>query len=132
MARFTRRDLVTLVCAASLTVLVAPMAHGVPAVAGSVRWASVDAGESHTCGIRTSGFLWCWGSNAAGQLGDGSTTARLAPERIGHARDWAGVSTGRAHTCGIRTAGTLWCWGSNTYGQLGDGTRRAHLRPKQI
>jgi alpha-tubulin suppressor-like RCC1 family protein len=35
-------------------------------------WLTVKAGESHTCGIRTGGSLWCTGDNSNGQLGAGS------------------------------------------------------------
>jgi alpha-tubulin suppressor-like RCC1 family protein len=37
---------------------------------------------SHRCGISVSGALQCWGSNTSGQLGDGTTTARLVPGAV--------------------------------------------------
>jgi alpha-tubulin suppressor-like RCC1 family protein len=27
----------------------------------------------HTCGIATDGFAYCWGANASGELGNGTT-----------------------------------------------------------
>ena len=42
-----------------------------PATGG---WASVTAGDSHTCATRTDGTLWCWGDNGYGQLGSATTT----------------------------------------------------------
>jgi alpha-tubulin suppressor-like RCC1 family protein len=48
----------------------------------------VRAGYAHTCATRTTGSLWCWGSNSYGQLGDGTTTTRLTPTRIGTATTW--------------------------------------------
>lgn len=32
----------------------------------------IVVGESHTCALRTSGEVWCWGENSMGQLGNGT------------------------------------------------------------
>ncbi|MEZ5457730.1 MAG: RCC1 domain-containing protein [Lysobacteraceae bacterium] len=37
----------------------------------------VAAGGYHTCALMNSSEVFCWGLNASGQLGDGSTTDRL-------------------------------------------------------
>jgi alpha-tubulin suppressor-like RCC1 family protein len=34
----------------------------------------VSAGTRHTCGVTTDNRAYCWGSNAGGQLGTGTTT----------------------------------------------------------
>ncbi|HUK95678.1 MAG TPA: PASTA domain-containing protein [Gaiellaceae bacterium] len=41
--------------------------------------ATIAAGFSHTCALRTTGTILCWGYNGQGQLGDGTTTDRLTP-----------------------------------------------------
>lgn len=79
----------------------------------------VSAGGYHTCAIMSDGTLWCWGRNDAGQLGDGTTTPRLFPVRVGSETEWTSVSAGADHTCGIRS-GSLFCWGADGYGQLGN------------
>lgn len=94
------------------------------------QWLSVSAGSYHTCGIRTGGYLWCWGDNADGQLGDGTRTRRLSPVRVAGGGTWATVAAGDEHTCGVQTDGTLWCWGSGPL--LGDGTNRSHARPVEV
>ena len=37
-------------------------------------FASIHAGFLHTCGVTTSGDLFCWGLGLSGQRGDGTTT----------------------------------------------------------
>lgn len=104
----------------------------------------VVASDTHSCGRKTDGTLWCWGNNQHGQLGTGDTASQVAPVRVdpeGLGSDVAGVyvpsgsggiSTRTAFTCARKTDGTLWCWGSNEYGQLGTGDRDARLRPTQV
>lgn len=40
-------------------------------VRGGLKWASIAAGTSHTCGVTTNGVTYCWGANISGELGDG-------------------------------------------------------------
>jgi alpha-tubulin suppressor-like RCC1 family protein len=82
-------------------------------------WDSLSAGGQHTCAVKSSDTLYCWGRNNDGQLGDDSTVSTNAPGQVGTASDWAAVSAGFAHTCGIKRDGRLLCWGSNVSGQLG-------------
>lgn len=51
-------------------------------VVGGLRFDVLDAGRSHTCGVTTGGELYCWGSNYAGQLGDGGKSASAAPQEV--------------------------------------------------
>ena len=51
-------------------------------VAGERRFAMVDAGGHHSCGVTTTGRTLCWGDNSWGQLGDGTTRSRPWPKPV--------------------------------------------------
>src|SRR5436190_11947081 len=42
----------------------------------------VAAGHIHSCAISATDRIKCWGDNARGQLGDGTTTRRLTPVEV--------------------------------------------------
>jgi len=99
-------------------------------------WKTVTAGGAHTCAIWGNNTLYCWGSDASGQVGNGGTTStpRPSPTRISTAA-WSSVSAGGSHTCAIRANGLLGCWGSDSSGQLGNGTgddRAAPIRTTNV
>lgn len=57
-------------------------------------WKSVFIGVSATLAQKNDGSLWAWGIISDGQLGDGTTTDRPAPVRIGMATDWSLFASG--------------------------------------
>ncbi|MFZ9594486.1 MAG: RCC1 domain-containing protein [Bdellovibrionia bacterium] len=84
---------------------------------------AVSAGVEHTCGITGSGVLKCWGSDANGQLGNGSTSGnQFSPVATNSGANYVGIWSGRNHTCAITSRGVLECWGSDASGQLGNGS----------
>jgi alpha-tubulin suppressor-like RCC1 family protein len=91
---------------------------------------SIATGVDFSLAVKKDGTLTAWGSNAKGQLGDGTTVSRQAPLKIG--TDYTNVAAGEKHSIGLKTDGTLWTWGDNTSGQLGDGTLTAKLVPTKI
>lgn len=99
------------------------------AEAATADWRQVSAGAVHTCGIRTSGRLYCWGDDDFSQLGNGgaNTDAGLPVEVAGGHTDWATVSAGGFFTCARRTTGRLYCWGADTFGAVGNGAPNANV-----
>jgi len=94
---------------------------------------AVAVGGFHTCTLVASGEVQCWGDNAFGQLGDGTTTQRLTPVAVtGLTSGVAAVAAGSRHTCAVTTGGEVQCWGNNTDGELGDGTTTERLTPVAV
>jgi alpha-tubulin suppressor-like RCC1 family protein len=92
------------------------------AVAGLTGVTSIAAGQLHTMAVTGSGAVYTWGSNASGQLGDGSKTTRTRPVLVpglGAARSVAG---GDAFSLVLLRDGRVYAFGANGNGQLGDGT----------
>jgi alpha-tubulin suppressor-like RCC1 family protein len=92
----------------------------------------ISAGQFHVCALLDDASVVCWGKNANGQLGDGSTTDRQAPvatSSFGSGHSVSYISAGYDHTCALLTDGGVRCWGSNGNGQLGDGSKNDRSTP---
>ena len=63
----------------------------------------LSVGTWHSCAIRQTGTVDCWGNNWAGQTN--------APHG-----QFTAISAGQHHTCALRTNKTITCWGDNWYG----------------
>ncbi len=94
--------------------------------------AQVVVGEAHTCARRNDGAVLCWGSNASGQLGDGTLVNRSAPVTVTGAGAAVELAAGGSHTCARRNDGTVVCWGRNAQGQLGDATTTSRSTPTLV
>jgi alpha-tubulin suppressor-like RCC1 family protein len=75
----------------------------------------------HSCAVKTSGAVVCWGLNSSGQLGDGTTVSRTITATVTGLTDAVSVVTGDVHSCAIRASGSVVCWGNSNFAQLGDG-----------
>ena len=99
-------------------------------IMGSIN--AVSGGNRHTLFIDGDGNLWGCGSNASGQLGDGTTTNRTNPVQIKKGTKFTQVSAGYRHGLALDREGNLWTWGYNGDGQLGDGSKINRTNPVQI
>ncbi len=95
----------------------------------------LGTGAFHTCAIRKSGELYCFGGNKYGQLGLGwSATDESEPSRVPGSQTWSAVAGGNSYSCAL-TAGTtkeLWCWGLNYDGELGIPSVAAVYTPTRV
>jgi len=93
-------------------------------------FASVSAGGAHTCALTRDGYTYCWGANANGQVGAGTTIDYASPVIV--ASSMGTVSAGGSHTCALTINKGFYCWGLNDDGQLGDGTKTTRLSPTPV
>ncbi|HTA73340.1 MAG TPA: hypothetical protein VK733_03655 [Gemmatimonadaceae bacterium] len=101
-------------------------------VAGQHTFSALTAGTAHTCGVTTTGAVYCWGADSTGQLGDGSPARTQTSPVLVAGLSAVAIAAGALHTCAIATSGTTYCWGSNDSGQVGDGTNTNRSTPVAV
>lgn len=72
----------------------------------------IATASDHTCALRKSGAVSCWGENCAGQLGDGTRAARPAPVAVVDLARALAVAVSPARSCALLPSQTLACWGA--------------------
>ena len=94
---------------------------------------TLAAGADHTCFVTEDDTAMCWGHNADGQLGDGTTIGRTVPVDVCNSGATipcgtdvltvaAELTAGMSFTCARTTADGALCWGKDSGGELGNGS----------
>ncbi len=92
----------------------------------------------HGVAIDDDGYLWAWGRNYDGQLGDGTATPRDRPVHVhdasgtGFFGDVASCSNGSENTLALLGDATVWAWGNNYYGSVGDNSTFDRYLPVRV
>jgi hypothetical protein len=94
---------------------------------------AIAAGGQSACALTASQSVFCWGSNARGELGNGTTSDSASAVPVtGLTGPTATVAVGGAFACAASTTGAAQCWGDDSSGQLGDGPSSARFRASAV
>lgn len=108
-----------------------------PSSLGGKSVSDINIGSGHTCAIATDITMHCWGANAIGQLGIGTTAdsyyAALVDTSTSSAlngKTITSIAIGSMinSTCAV-ASGVVACWGSNALGSLGIGSADSNPHP---
>jgi alpha-tubulin suppressor-like RCC1 family protein len=93
---------------------------------------AIAAGNYFGLAVDKDGYVWAWGDNSAGQLGNGSTTTTKTPVKVDDISGVIAVSAGSLNSLALDVNGDVFAWGDNAYGQIGVGTTVDKTAPVQV
>jgi alpha-tubulin suppressor-like RCC1 family protein len=94
---------------------------------------NISINQSRFCCARMrSGAVQCWGSNAGGELGDGTTTARSRAAPVSGLGGVSELQAGADHVCAKTTNNQVVCWGRNGDGQVFDNSQTNRNKPVMV
>lgn len=104
-----------------------------PVQIGSLtNWVDIGCGREFGAAIDSSGELYVWGLNSAGQLGLNDEITRSSPVQVGALTNWSKITNNNSACASLKTDGTLWGWGQNFHGNIGDGATVYRSSPVQV
>jgi alpha-tubulin suppressor-like RCC1 family protein len=103
-------------------------------VSGLTDAIDIASGLGHTCAVKRTGGVVCWGGGIAGATAMPTGVGSFLPLPVnGIPLPAVEVETHQGlHTCAILQDGSAWCWGANETGQLGDGTITPRFVPTRM
>ena len=115
-----------------------------PDVPADFTYVQVSAGDEHSLALGSDGYVYAWGLNRYGRLGNNTSGNNLyssVPVRVRDpaSRDDASkglkaiqVSAGGSHSLAVGSDGYAYAWGYNNNGQLGDNIARNSTAPMLV
>ena len=88
---------------------------------------TISAGEGHCLALDCFGFVWAWGDNYSGQLGNATNDPCTTPVKVvgpagkGFLNNIVAIAAGYWHSIAVGADGTVYTWGNNSAGRLGLG-----------
>ena len=83
-----------------------------------------------SCAIRADKQVMCWGYNQSRQVGDGTCTDALTPQRVIGVADVIGLAVASQQVCALKADRTVVCWGG--FITTVDGVANYQLVPKTV
>jgi alpha-tubulin suppressor-like RCC1 family protein len=110
-----------------------PAAAPAPTAVAEPAKPAISGRGNTNCVLTGTTPLTCWGYNAEGQLGIGTTKNSTVPVTVTGLPDGIqALSAGEGPVCVVTAAGGVKCWGKNEQGQLGDGTTKSSGTPVDV
>lgn len=78
----------------------------------------IGVGINHGCALDAAGSAYCWGFNAAGQLGDSTNINRPRAVAVVGGHRFRSISAEMSVSCAVTFDNLGYCWGDNGYDQL--------------
>ena len=105
-------------------------------------YVQVNAGDQHSLALGSDGYVYAWGYNDYGQLGNNtkggysSVPVRVrdpgSPTDANKGLKAVQISAGAIHSLAIDSDGYVYAWGSGSRGQLGSNTTSNSLVPVRV
>ncbi|MCT6837975.1 MAG: InlB B-repeat-containing protein, partial [Bifidobacteriales bacterium] len=102
-----------------------------PDLLADFTYVQVSAGYNYSLAVGSDGYVYAWGRNNSGQLGNNSNNNSKVPVRVrdpANPRDTSKglkavqVDAGGEHSLAVDEEGNAYAWGRNNSGQLGNNT----------
>ena len=101
-------------------------------IVGMPKIAKIYTSQSHSCGVSIDDFVYCWGLNSQGEIGDGTSDLASTPKKVSGLSGVTELAIGYQFTCALLSSKKVSCWGNNDLGQLGIGNLVSSSSPVEI
>src|SRR5438105_334566 len=108
----------------------APDAPGAPTSTRADAPVQIASGDFHTCALMGDAAVRCWGRNAEGELGDGTTENRSKPTPVKGVSNAKQIAMAAHSTCALLADGTVTCWGGGRI--FGEDKQKDKMPPTPI